>query len=131
MNNIILIIGIFLSIIVICCFYKNIENYKPYINPNTLTESNLDLGKSAPWIPKKTPIPEASILSATPETAKILSESVDPGAHLECQSWCEKKGGHSKTKDFMQVCIDTCIQEKWRNPNSKITEYKPLIDNLQ
>ena len=83
--------------------------------------SILAFGRSPPD-PDKT---LTAIPGPPPDTARILSESVDPGAHIECQNWCEKKSGKNKTKDFMQVCIDTCIQEKWRNPDSKLTEFKP------
>ena len=130
-SNLILII--LLSIIVIWCFcvytVRKTEHYKPYINPVTVTftaaEIESDKAPAAPWIPQKTPIPETTTLSITPEAAKLLSESVDPGAHIVCQSWCEQKSGKEKTKEFMQVCIDTCMQEKWRKPDSKLAEFKP------
>ena len=113
-------VGIVVIIIVIGYSLCNrpTENYKPFINPVLTTVP-------APWIPQKTPIPKATELSITEGTAQILSHSVDPGAHLECQSWCEKKGGQDVNKEFMQVCIDTCMQEKWRNPDSKLTEFRP------
>ncbi len=126
MNNNLILIGIFLSIVIWCFYNQSTENYKPYINPPTEPVPPLAWNtKSAPWIPKKTPIPPATTLDVSGDTARILSESVDPGAHIECQNWCEKKSGKDKTKEFMQVCIDTCIQEKWRNPDSKLTAFKP------
>ncbi len=104
MNNILIIVGIFLSVLVICCFYRQTEKYTPSLDPT-------------PWISKKTPI---MTLAGSKATAQILSESVDPGAHVECQRLCAEKSGDTKNKQFMQVCIDTCIQKKWTNPNSKL-----------
>ncbi len=129
MNNKLMIIGIFFSILVILCFYEQgrTEKYNPFLNPEqtytapTSTSTTL----SAPWIPKKTPMPAVITLDSPRTVSRLLRESVDPGAHLECQQLCVQKSGKVKSKQFMQVCIDTCIQEKWTNPNSKLSEFKP------
>lgn len=83
--------------------------------------------ENAAWIPEKTPIPLSSVTGKSdPETTQILEHSVDPGAHLECKKWCEEKSkGKEKSKNFIKVCIDTCMQEKWRKPESKIKEFRP------
>lgn len=116
-----IIIGIVLSIIVIGVLIMIRKEY--YHSGDTPpSESPSDTPPNdTPWIQSKTPVPT---ITETPHFQKVIATSVDPGAHIECENWCKQKSGEGKSKQFMQVCIDTCIQEKWRNPTSKLTEFK-------
>lgn len=85
-----------------------------------------DLKSQAGWIREKTPVPDDVKLTTNPEEVKLLSESVDPGANIECRRWCAENS-KSKSDEFMTVCINTCIQEKWVYPDSKIKEFKSVM----
>jgi hypothetical protein len=61
----------------------------------------------APWIVHKTALP----LKITIADKRDIANSVDPGAHLLCEKQC--KSIHNQSPDFMQICIDTCIQKLW------------------
>jgi predicted DNA-binding protein (MmcQ/YjbR family) len=93
------------------------ESYQPFLMANGTSDDTPLILRSdhpAPWIPKKTPLPKAVNFEANPQLAKLLSQSVDPGAHLECSQWCATKGSG---KQFMDVCINTCLQKKWTDPD--------------
>lgn len=115
MDTIIIMVIIGIILVGICVYAIQVKGTEEFTQEN----SN--------WIPEKTPIPLSSVTGKDdPETTQILEKSVDPGAHLECKKWCEEKSkGKEKSKNFLKVCIDTCIQQKWRNPGSKINEFKP------
>ena len=61
----------------------------------------------------------------TKDTANILERSVDPGAHIECRKWCEKQND-TVDEEYMNVCIDICLQQKWRDPDSTTLKFNPL-----
>ena len=76
------------------------------------------------WIVSETPLPkkislEADEYTTTTQKKYVLTNSVDPGAHVKCENLCKTLG---LNEDSYNVCIDACLQDIWTDQGREKTK---------
>ena len=125
-TNLLIGVGVCVAIIIAVLACRKKEGLQdteatPFINPQHMY-SALQGAQTSRKLPNDAPAQWQGAVKPLQQLAP--TELTDPGTHLQCSSLCKQrsKGGDA---DFLRVCTDTCIQERWTSKDAPLKQFKP------